>query len=170
MATHSSIFAWTIPWTEEPGRLQYIGSQSKTQPKWLSSQACIHKFLAGTLTSANCTEWPLWVIVHSCANMSNVSSFWHTVALRKVTWGYKNMHLIRGLPGGSQLHKMRETWVQSLGQEDPLEKEMSTHSQYSCLENPMDGGRSLVGDSPGGLKESDMTEWLHFLSFFCKKT
>ena len=27
MATHSSIFAWRIPWTEEPGRLQYIGSQ-----------------------------------------------------------------------------------------------------------------------------------------------
>ena len=31
---------------------------------------------------------------------------------------------------------MRETWIQSLGQEDPLEKEMATHS---CLENPMDG-------------------------------
>ena len=27
MATHSSIFAWKIPWTEEPGRLQSMGSQ-----------------------------------------------------------------------------------------------------------------------------------------------
>ena len=27
MATHSSIFAWEISWTEEPGRLQSIGSQ-----------------------------------------------------------------------------------------------------------------------------------------------
>ena len=27
IATHSSILAWTIPWTEEPGRLQSIGSQ-----------------------------------------------------------------------------------------------------------------------------------------------
>ena len=27
MATHSSILAWEIPWTEEPGRLQSIGSQ-----------------------------------------------------------------------------------------------------------------------------------------------
>ena len=27
MATHSSIFAWEIPWTEEPGRLQSMGSQ-----------------------------------------------------------------------------------------------------------------------------------------------
>ena len=27
MATHSSILAWTIPWTEEPGRQQSMGSQ-----------------------------------------------------------------------------------------------------------------------------------------------
>ena len=27
MATHSNILAWKIPWTEEPGRLQSIGSQ-----------------------------------------------------------------------------------------------------------------------------------------------
>ena len=27
MATHSSILAWRIPWTEEPGELQSMGSQ-----------------------------------------------------------------------------------------------------------------------------------------------
>ena len=27
MATHSSTLAWKIPWTEEPGRLQFMGSQ-----------------------------------------------------------------------------------------------------------------------------------------------
>ena len=27
MATHSSILAWKIPWTEEPGRLQFMGLQ-----------------------------------------------------------------------------------------------------------------------------------------------
>ena len=27
MATHSRILAWRIPWTEEPGRLQAMGSQ-----------------------------------------------------------------------------------------------------------------------------------------------
>ena len=31
MATHSHILAWRIPWTEEPGRLQTMGSQSQTQ-------------------------------------------------------------------------------------------------------------------------------------------
>ena len=30
-ATHSSILAWRIPWTEEAGRLQCLGLQSRTQ-------------------------------------------------------------------------------------------------------------------------------------------
>ena len=31
MATHSIILPWRIPWTEEPGGLQSMGSQSRTQ-------------------------------------------------------------------------------------------------------------------------------------------
>ena len=31
MAIHSRILAWKIPWTEEPGRLQSLGSQSQTR-------------------------------------------------------------------------------------------------------------------------------------------
>ena len=52
---------------------------------------------------------------------------------------------------------MLETWVRSLGSEDPLEKGMATHS--SCLENPQ-GQRNLVGCSPWDRKESDTTEHL----------
>ena len=33
MATHSSILAWRIPWTEEPGRLPSTGSENQTQLK-----------------------------------------------------------------------------------------------------------------------------------------
>ena len=33
MATHSSILAWRIPWTEEPGRLQSMGSQESDTTK-----------------------------------------------------------------------------------------------------------------------------------------
>ena len=40
----------------------------------------------------------------------------------------------------ASLPAMRETWVQSLSGEDPLDKEMATHSSYSCLENLMEGG------------------------------
>ena len=31
MVTHSSTLAWKIPWTEEPGRLQSVGSLSRTR-------------------------------------------------------------------------------------------------------------------------------------------
>ena len=44
---------------------------------------------------------------------------------------------------GKNLPAMKETQemgVRSLGQEDPLEKGMATHSSISCLENPMDRG------------------------------
>ena len=33
MATHSSIFAWKISWTEEPGRLQSIGGKELDMTK-----------------------------------------------------------------------------------------------------------------------------------------
>ena len=54
------------------------------------------------------------------------------------------------------LPAMQETWVRSLGQEDPLEKEMATHSVL--LPGKSHGQRSLIGDSPWGCKESDTTE------------
>ena len=38
------------------------------------------------------------------------------------------------------LPEMRETWVQYMGWEDPLEKEMETHSSILAWENPLDGG------------------------------
>ena len=38
MAMHSSILAWRIPWTEEPGRLRSMGLQSWTRPKQLSTE------------------------------------------------------------------------------------------------------------------------------------
>ena len=42
------------------------------------------------------------------------------------------------------LPAMQETWVQSLGQEDPLEKGNGNPLQYSCLENPMDGAEQSM--------------------------
>ena len=53
---------------------------------------------------------------------------------------------------------MWETRVQSFGREDPLEKEMVTHS--SILAWRIHGRRSLVGYSSWGRKESDTTERL----------
>ena len=60
-------------------------------------------------------------------------------------WAFLVVQMVKNLP------VIQETWVQSLSQEDPLEKVMANHSsilawripwtdQYSCLENPMDRG------------------------------
>ena len=51
-----------------------------------------------------------------------------------------------------------EAWVRSLGQEDPLEKEMATHSSTLAWKIPWTE-RLVWG--PWGRKESDMTERLH---------
>ena len=62
------------------------------------------------------------------------------------------------------LPTMQETQVQSLGREDPLEKEMATHSS-TLLPGKFHGRRSLAGCNPWGCKELDMTEQFHFTLF-----
>ena len=47
---------------------------------------------------------------------------------------------------------MQETQVQSLGQEDPLEEEVATHSSILAQKNPMD--RGAVWDTVHGVAES----------------
>ena len=54
------------------------------------------------------------------------------------------------------LPAMQETQVRSLGWEDALEKGAATHSSVLAWRIP--GQRSLVGYSPWGHRESDMTE------------
>ena len=54
------------------------------------------------------------------------------------------------------LPAMRETWVLSLGWEDPLEKEMAPHSTTPAWKIPW--MEETVGYSPWGRKESDMNE------------
>ena len=59
--------------------------------------------------------------------------------------------MVKNLPA------MQETRVQSLGWEDPLEKEMATHSRV-FLPGQFHRQRSQVGYSPWGCKELDTTE------------
>ena len=40
MAIHSSILAWKIPWTEEPGELQSMGSQRLTEHACMTILYC----------------------------------------------------------------------------------------------------------------------------------
>ena len=56
MATHSSVLAWRIPWTEEPGGLLSMGSQSRTQLKQLSTHVCILREGNGNPLQCSCLE------------------------------------------------------------------------------------------------------------------
>ena len=59
-----------------------------------------------------------------------------------------------------RLPAMWETWVRSLGQEGPLEKEMAPHSSILAWRIPWT--EELGGLQSTGRKESDTTEQLHF--------
>ena len=74
MATHSSILAWRIPWTEEPGRLQSRGSQELDTIDKLNHCVCVCVcvcvcilFLATAPTAVficSCDCWLLFVSVN----------------------------------------------------------------------------------------------------------
>ena len=106
MATHSSILAWEIPWTEEPGGLQ---SQSVRQD-W----ACIYTALAENAMAphSNTLAWKIpWM--EEPGRLQSMGS------LRVRRDGATSLSLFTFMHFG-------------VGNGNPL--------QYSCLENPRDGG------------------------------
>ena len=79
---------------------------------------------------------------------------WYFLAM----WSSLVVQMVKYLPA------MWETQVRSLGWEDPLEKEMETHSSTLAWEIPWTfHWRSLVGYGPWGHKESDTTSNFTFL-------
>ena len=68
-----------------------------------------------------------------------------------------------------RLSTMQETWVQSLGWEDSLKKEMATHFRTLAQKIPWTEEPG-AGYCPWGCKESDMTEELHFHFFTNNET
>ena len=63
---------------------------------------------------------------------------------------------------------MQETWIRSLGEEDPLEREVTTH--FSGLPGKSRGQRSLVGYSPWDHKDSDKNQVLSRWGLLMKQT
>ena len=75
----------------------------------------------------------------------NICIYIHGSSL--IAWSSLVARSVKNLPA------VQETWVQSLGWEDPLEKEMATHSsilawKFSWTEEP--GGLQSVGSQKGG--------------------
>ena len=70
MATHSSILAWRIPWTEEPGRLQSMGMQ-RVRHDW-GDLACMHSHIqlwSIALVQNGFLRWN-WLNSNSCWSLT----------------------------------------------------------------------------------------------------
>ena len=78
---------------------------------------------------------------------------------RILVWASLVAQMVKNLPA------MKETWVQSLGQEDPLEKGMDTPV---FLPREFHGQRNLAGYSPWSHKQSDTTKRLNTHTTFQK--
>ena len=110
-ATHSSILAWEIPWTEEPAGLQSM---------WL--QRVGHNLVTKQTTTKSQSR-----------GASQVAQ------------------MVKNLPA---MQEMQDTWVQQLGQEDPLEEGMTTQSSILAWRIP---GTEEPATLREVLKESDIT-------------
>ena len=127
MVTHSSILAWRIPWTEEPGRLQSIESQ-RVRHDW-SNLAFTHNLIIPALDFILLSIWVLYSI------------FPHTISLLPGILQESQLCTIKNPPS---MQETQEKQVWSLGQEDSLKKEMATH--YSTL-----AWKIPWTEEPGGL-------------------
>ena len=151
MTTHSSILAWKIPWMVEPGRLQSMGSQ-RVRHDWATS---LHSNYGGG-NEVNCDLPHTYNIVLVSGVQHGDSVFlpgeshgrrslvgygpWGCKELDTTEWLHFHFYfllsraslvaqLVKNLPA------MQEMWLQSLGREDPLEKEMTTHSSILARES-----------------------------------
>ena len=73
--------------------------------------------------------------------------------LREATYSYSWTLLTLVAPTVKRLPTVRETWVQSLGWEDPLKKKMATHSSILAWEIPWT-------EEPGGLQSMGLQSWI----------
>ena len=130
MAPHSSTLAWKIPWMEEPGRRQSTGSHRVRHDwttslslftfmhwrrKWQPTPVSLAGEFQGRGSLMGCCLW---------GRTESDTTKWLTRMASLVAWTVK------------RLPTMRETRARSLGREDPLEKEMATHSSIHVWKIP----------------------------------
>ena len=122
MATHSSILDWEIPWTEEPDGLQSKGSQ-RVRHDLTTKQQQMHRLFE--------ISW-FWRM-----------QIWFHANCIKILGHLNKRHGLLGFPGGSEVKAFASN-TGDLGSipgsgRSPGEGN-GNPIQYSCLENPMDGG------------------------------
>ena len=97
-----------------------------------------------TLSSSSSSSFFFFLVQHVKTNLSHVQYLGQ----------YLVAQMVKNVPA------MQDTWVRSLGWEDPLEKRMAKPTPV-FLPGEFRGQRKLAGYSPWGRKELDTTERLH---------
>ena len=154
MAPHSSTLAWKIPWMEEPGRLQSMGSL-RVRHDWATSRSlsCIGEGNGNPL-QCSCLENPRdggawWATVYGVAQ-SQTRLKWLSSSIYNII--YLVAQVVKNLPA------MQETQVWFLVWEDPVKKEMATHSSLLAWRIPWMEEPGRIQST--GSQESDTTERL----------
>ena len=111
MATHSSILAWRIPWTEEPGGLQSTGSQELDMTEWLHFQK--HVVLCYPNGSLCIFCWPILGSFHQV--LLSVDLIWSSTCWNE-SFGFLERAYNTGLPSNPIIHTMSP----SLDEDQPL--------------------------------------------------
>ena len=144
MAPYSSTLAWKIPWMEEPGRLQSMGSL-RVGHDWATSlslftfhfhaleeEMAIHSSvlawrIPGTAGPGGLPSMGSHRVGHDWSDLAAVAAA-AAYLLHNKNWASLKTQMVKNLSA------TQETWVWSLreGNGYPL--------QYSCLENPIDRG------------------------------
>ena len=155
--THSSILAWSIPWTEEPGRLQSVGSQREAWQRL--TRTFVLDFISQMAPHSSALAWG-WTEEPGGLQSTGLQRVGHDWAtshnIFKIYWFPLCYWVIfMGLPGGdrgkepacqSRLDN-KEMRIWSLGWEDPLEEGMAAHSSILSWRTPWteepDGPQSM---------------------------
>ena len=87
-----------------------------------------------SIVSSGVLKFPIIAVLLSISPFTSVSVFLMYCYVFLLDWASLVAQRLKCLPA------VWETWVQSLGQEDPPGEGNGNPLQYSCLENPMDGG------------------------------
>ena len=124
-ATHSSVLAWEIPWTEKLGRLQSMGSQ-RVWYDWATKHACTHTFtdrnnwsspgMSCFLSLHQALERVLFSVSGRCFQATDACSVTaRTLSIRPVCW-WQNAWPAFGWDSGERLNLLlvlllRPLWI-----------------------------------------------------------
>ena len=130
-ATHSSILAWRIPWTEEPGRLQSVGSQraghegSNLAPGRQKSIVNVYLQYSPWFFKHNIPNFPILSLLRAPWNYSWIS------CMVAILLGCSSLRVL-DLPGQGKLH-LTDTKSRQGHQTPPVAAELAESMGRSCF-------------------------------------